>query len=473
MSHVALPDIAFSSKRLFLFLLAVVAFLLIGYGMPEQEGLSREGQLSLALMVAAVIVWVAEIFPLALAALLMTVMQPVVGVAPMMTAMQNFANPIVFFMLGMFCFTFAFTRSGFSERVALWISLLAKGSPSRMVLCFIAGGTIISMFMADVPVVIMLTPVALKVLENNNCMPLKSNFGRCLMIGLPIGVLVGGIATPTGASMNILTMQFLQDLAGVNIYYLEWSAIGVPVALCLIPLAWQVLMKIFPLELTRLEKSDDLKGEYRKLGPMSKAEIKFVIFMLINVILWSTDRIHGIPLPVLAVVGGVLLFFPGIDLVNWEYAAPRMGWEITMLTGGACSLSMALWKTGTAAWIGKVCLVGLVGLPVWALMVGIALFAVWIHALVPNSTAIIAVFMPTVIAMASETGINPSLVALPLGFMSSASLVLVIDSVQLVTFQHRYYSMLDYLKAGTALTVFWVSITVLSVLCIGSLLGLY
>lgn len=473
MPQAALPAIPFSIKRMTLFALAVAAFLFIAYGMPAQEGLNRQGQVALALMVAGVIVWVAEIFPLALAALLMTVMQPVVGVASMSTAMQNFANPIVFFMLGMFCFTFAFTRSGFSERVALWISLLAKGSPARMVLCFITGGTVISMFMADVPVVIMLTPVALKVLESNNCVRLKSNFARCIMIGLPIGVLVGGVATPTGASMNILTMQFLRDMASVNIYYLEWAAIGIPVALLLIPIAWKVLMLLFPLEIDTLAGSDSLAEDYRKLGPMSREEIKFIAFMLINVVLWSTDRIHGIPLPVLAVIGGALLFFPGIDLIDWEYAAPRMGWEITMLTGGACSLSMALWQTGAAAWIGKVCLVGLVGMPVWLLMVGIGAFAVWIHALVPNSTAIIAVFMPTVIAMANETGINPALVALPLGFMSSASLVLVIDSVQLVTFQHRYYSMLDYLKAGTTLSIFWISITVLSVLWVGSLLGLY
>ncbi|MEG2172138.1 MAG: SLC13 family permease [Desulfovibrionaceae bacterium] len=473
MTQAVLPSIVFSPKRLILFIVAVTAFFLIGYVMPTQEGLTPTGQLALGLMVAGVIVWVGEVFPLTLAALLMTVMQPIVGVAPLPVALQNFANPIVFFMLGMFCFTFAFTRTGFSERVALWISLLAKGSPSRMVLCFIMGGTIISMFMADVPVVIMLTPVALKVLENNNCKKMSSNFARCILIGLPMGVLMGGIATPTGASMNLLTMQFLHDLAHVDIYYLEWSAIGVPVALLLMPIVWQVLMRLFPLELDTLVGSENLSEEYRKLGPMSREEIKFVIFMLINVILWSTDRIHGIPLPVLAVVGGALLFFPGVDLIDWEYSAPRMGWEITMLTGGACSLSMALWQTGAAAWIGKICLVGLVGLPVWMLMGGIGIFAVLVHALVPNSTAIIAVFMPTVIAMAQETGINPALVALPLGFMSSASLVLVIDSVQLVTFQYRYYSMLDYLKAGMSVAIFWTAITVASVLFIGRLLGLY
>ena len=37
----------------------------------------------------------------------------------------------------------------------------------------------------------------------------------------------------------------------------------------------------------------------------------------------------------------------------------------------------------------------------------------WIHLLVPNSTAIIAVFMPMVIALAQSKGINPAVLALP------------------------------------------------------------
>lgn len=468
----AFPQIAFSPKRFSLFCLAALAYILIGYVMPAQEGLSHNAQLSLALMVAAVIVWISEIFPLALAALLMTMAQPLLGISSMPEALKNFANPIVFFMLGMFCFTSAFTRSGFSERVALWISLMAKGDPKRMVFCFIAGGTIISMFMADVPVVIMLAPIAIKIIEDNNCKKLESNFARCLLIGLPLGVLMGGIATPTGASMNLLTMQFLHDLANIDIYYLEWSAIGIPVALILIPTVWFILIKIFPIEIDCVSCDGNLQERYLNLGPLKKDEIKFIIFLLVNIILWSTDRIHGIPLPVIAVIGGALLFFPGIDLIDWEYAAPRMGWEISMLTGGACSLSMSLWNSGAAAWIGNLFLTNLIGLPVFVLMLGIGIFAVFIHALIPNSTAIIAVFMPTVIALAQEIGINPALVAIPLGFLSSASLVLVIDSVQLITFQYRYYSMKDYLKAGLSVSVFWIPVTVIFVKVIGSALGL-
>lgn len=470
----ALAPIPFAPKRLLQIACAVASFLIIAYGVGPFEGLTPQGQRALALMVAAVIIWVTEAFPLAVAAMLMTMVQPLTGVATLPVALTNFANPIVFFVFGMFCFTFAFTRTGFSERVALWISRLAKGSPSRLLFCFIAGGTILSSFMADVPVVIMLAPVALKVVEQNKCGVKSSNFAKALMIGLPLGVLIGGIATPTGASMNVLTMQFLRDMAGVNISYLEWAAIGLPVAVILIPFVWFLLLRLFPLELDTLTNVECLDDAWRDLGPMSLQEKKFLIFVLINIVLWCTDRIHGIPLPVLAVLGGAALFFPGLDLIDWKYSFPRMGWDILILIGGACSLSMALWTTGAAAWIGTSLLGGLLDLPVWALMLGIGFFAMWIHLLVPNSTAIVAVFTPTVIALAQSKGINPAIFALPLGFLASASLVLVIDAVQLVTYQYGYFSMRDWLKTGVILSVVWIPLTVGSVLLIGGgLLGLY
>ena len=52
--------------------------------------------------------------------------------------------------------------------------------------------------------------------------------------------------------------------------------------------------------------------------------------------------------------------------------------------------------------------------------------------------------------------------------------VLVIDAVQLVTYQYGYYSMKDWLKAGVTISFIWIPLCVASVLFIGGgVLGLY
>ena len=64
--------IPFSPRRAIKLLAAVAAYVAIAYGFGPVDGLSHQGQCSIALMVAAVIIWVTDALPLAVAAILMT-----------------------------------------------------------------------------------------------------------------------------------------------------------------------------------------------------------------------------------------------------------------------------------------------------------------------------------------------------------------------------------------------------------------
>ena len=77
----------------------------------------------------------------------------------------------------------------------------------------------------------MLVPVALVILQGNRCAPRDSSFGRALMIGLPFACLIGGVGTPAGSSMNAMTIGLLKDTANVNISFLEWACVGLPMVL--------------------------------------------------------------------------------------------------------------------------------------------------------------------------------------------------------------------------------------------------
>lgn len=66
---------------------------------PHPEGLSSAGQKSLALMVSAIIVWVSDALPLAMACSLFLFLQSVLGTANLSTALQRFAIPPVFLLL--------------------------------------------------------------------------------------------------------------------------------------------------------------------------------------------------------------------------------------------------------------------------------------------------------------------------------------------------------------------------------------
>ena len=69
-------------------------------------------------------------------------------------------------------------------------------------------------------------------------------------------------------------------------------------------------------------------------------------------------------------------------------------------------------------------------------------------------------------------GINPAILAVPLGFSVSAAVLLPLDSVSLVTYQAGYYKMYDMFKPGIIISIAWIIITTALMYLIATPLGL-
>ena len=191
---------------------------------PTPEGLSLAGKQSLALMISAIIIWVFDALPLAMSCTLFLFLQGVLGTVSLDDALRNFATPPVFFCFAMFCIVVAFQNSGLTRRIVLWTSMKSQGRPGRLLFLLMMMSGLLSTILADVPVVAMMFPVALFLLEKNGCVPGQSSFGKAVMLGLPLACLIGGVGTPAGSGTNILTMNMLASTAGVQISFFQWSA---------------------------------------------------------------------------------------------------------------------------------------------------------------------------------------------------------------------------------------------------------
>ena len=437
---------------------ALAAYTILA-GMPAPEGLSPAGQKSLALMVSAIIVWVSDALPLAMACSLFLFLQSVLGTANLSTALQRFAIPPVFFCFAMFCIVVAFQNSGLTRRIVLWTSLKSRGEPKRLLFLLMMVTALVSSILADVPVVAMMFPVALFLLQQNKCPVGESPFGKAVMLGIALAALIGGVGTPAGSGTNILTINMLENAAHVSVSFFQWTAIGMPMVLLLTPVAWWALIKVYPPEIQHLVGMESIGEDYARLGPLSRKEKCFLLFLSINLLLWCSSGTHGLPLPTAAVLGCVLFALPGVGLITWEEDRSKIGWDILFLVGTASSLGMALWENGTATWIANACLGGLNALPLTVVIALVSLFTILIHLVIPVNTPIVTVVLPPVVAIAVSMGINPAILAVPLGFSVSAAVLLPLDAVSLVTYQAGYYKMYDMFKPGIIISIAWIIIT--------------
>lgn len=460
-----------TKKILWIIGLVVLYFILAK--LPTPEGLKLAGQQSIALMVVVVISWVTEVVPIAISSLFFVFVQHIIGIQPMGPAVANFANPTLLFVLASFFLAIALFESGLSKRISMKISILSKGDPGKALLYIMSACAALSTVVSDPPCAAAFFPIGLSLLEKNGCKVGTSNYGKAMMIGIPFAALIGGVGTPAGSSLNVLALSLLKSTSNIEVSFLQWSAIGLPLVVVTIPLAWKLLMWMFPPELDRLAGIEDIEKDYQALGSLTTKEYKFITIITLMLITWFTEPFHKVPLPATATIGAVLFFLPGIDLLTWENSKNRIGWDTILLIGAASSLGTALWQSGAALWIAKTALAGITGAGAFVVILFVVVFTILIHLLVPVNPAIVSIMVPSLAAMAVSMGVSPAFLVIPMGFTVSAAFLLPLDPVPLITYPARYYSMVDYFKGGWPVCILWTIVMTAGMLLLARPMGLF
>lgn len=449
-------------KLLILVVCFAVYFILTSLSTPE--GLTENGQKAIALMLVAIILWVSEVIPIGVSSILLLVIPNLLGIEPMGDTLSNFMIPTVIFIYSAFNIAQALTGSGLGNRISLIVSSLFGTKPDRVLLSFMLPTTILSMVLLDIPTALILGGLAYALLQKNNCKPGESNFGKAMMVGIPVAAAIGGIGTPAGSGLNILTINLLENTAGVQINFLQWSVIGIPMALILTFIAWFVIKKMYPAEIDRVEGLDDVKQELKELGPLSTKEKKFSAIFIVTLILWFTSPFTGINATVVAIITAGVFYLPGIELATWDRAKKTVGWDSLFLVGAANSLAMMLVSTGASEWIANTFLGGLSDAGIIVLLFAVSAFGVLTHLIVPVANAVLAVAIPICAVLAAKAGINPAYLVLPIGFTASDVFLLPLDPIPLTTYNYGYWKMPDMIKPGVVISLFWIVANVIFML---------
>lgn len=458
-------------KRLTLLLLVIIVYFIL-ISLPTPEGLPYEGQKALALMIAGVVGMVFNILPLTILGCLLVVLQPVAGISTLNDAVAWFAQPTLFFIVGGFISAVAFETTGLSKRCAYNLAKLSKGNPNKLLFFFMMGAALMSTIFADMIVVIMLMPIALMLLKNSGCEPGKSNFGKALMIGIPIGALIGGMGTPAGAAPNAVALSLLREIAGIDITFAKWTMVAMPIVIILTPIAYKIMSLAYKSEINHLEGMEKVDEMLKELGKMTLPEKKFLCTFALIIIGWLTESIHGFGIPIIAVIGAALMFLPFNNVLTWKDTESRVDWPTIFTIFSINSLGMAIWKTGGADWIASILSGSLNGFSPSVVLILVGLFTVFIHLLIPVNSALVSIIIPIVCTVAVALEINPAFLALPVAFLVSCSCLLPLDAVPLVGFWTGYYKMYEMFKPGLFISFAWIAVVLVIMLTLGNAMGL-
>ncbi|MCX7679298.1 MAG: DASS family sodium-coupled anion symporter [Spirochaetes bacterium] len=460
-------------KRIIYFTVAVVLFILILLlpdVSPITEGnrtilLSHKGKISLAVMAFTVVLWVTEAVPFPIAGLISLALLTILKVDNFKNLVaEGFGNSIVLFFIGVLILSAAINATSIMKRITLILLYRLGHRPSLIILTFLITGTLLSAWITDMAVAAMLLPLGLGILRNAGAEKLKSNFGKALMISAAWGPLIGGIATPAGCGPNPLTIGFLRDLAGIDFSFLDWSIIGFPAAILMIPFAWWILLFFFPPEnITLSISSQEYQTRINELGRITRKEIFVIVIFILTITLWilepfiksfTNGAIDYLEISFVAFACACLFFLPGIEVLSWKHAESEISWGGIILIVTGLSLGMAIYKTGAAEWMAYV-LFGSIGslhpiAIVFVITIGVSLMKVMFS----SNTVTGIIVVPLLIALAKTTNISPALLAIPAGITSSLSFILVSSTpTNVIPYSSGYFTIVDMAKAGIIMTI--------------------
>ena len=244
---------------------AASQFLASGPNSVTPDELAYSMKIVLALLLLMIIWWISEAIPLPATALLPPVILPwfhlsgIQGVEAhdlnLKTLLANYANPVIYLFLGGFLIAGAMQKWRLDRRFTLW--LLTRGTlanDSRSILLSLMVVTaLVSMWISNTATAAMMLPLGLGILSLMGSSPGSSRYGTAVMLGIAWAASIGGVGTiigtpPNGIGLGILNTVFAHDPSYHRITFLEWMAFGVPYVVLFVPVAWSIVLRLFPPE---------------------------------------------------------------------------------------------------------------------------------------------------------------------------------------------------------------------------------
>lgn len=402
-------------KRIINLLMGPALFLICGFFLPETLFADFAARAAVGTIAWMAFWWITAPIDYAVTAFLPIAINALIEMTDMSAIISNYASETILLLLGASIITVSWEETGLDKRIAArFLGLIGDNLRYQIVFWFILSA-MLSSILPNAVVCATMTPIAVAMLtyigEGNIA---ESRIGSKLLLTIAYAAGLGGIATPLGGAMNLVTVDYIQQITGEEYIYMHWVIRFLPIFI--------VLMILNILFMLRDVKKDESLGgsreffinEYKRMPPMKLEEKWSLALFVIATVLAFTRQLYQDILPGLKpayafIICGIITFLivdkDGKRVMVWKSAQKKIIWELIYIFAGGLAAGTLISDTGAAQSIGDA--VTKLGLTGGLLTVFVIITVTLLMSDITSNTATAAVAIPIVISIVQGIGLNP------------------------------------------------------------------
>lgn len=336
-------------------------------------------------------------------------------ITDMSSVISNYASETILLLLGASILTVSWEETGLDKRIAAKFLGLVGGSVRGQLVFWFMLSMILSAVLPNAVVCATVTPIAVSMLKFAGEGDIaQSKIGSKILLTIAYATGMGGIISPLGGAMNLVTVDYLQQVTGQEFMYVSWVVRFFPIVVVLIiSNIWFMLRNV--------KKTDTLGGskeyfisEYKKMSKMSKEEICALVMFLIATVLSFTRQFYQDLLPglkpayafiICAIIAFLFTKKDGNRLMKWKTTQSKIVWELIYIFAGGLAVGTLINGSGAAKAIGDA--VSSWGLDGGLFTIFVIITVTLLLSDVTSNTATAAVAMPIVISIVQGIGKDP------------------------------------------------------------------
>lgn len=404
--------------------------------LPPIEGLSQQATIALGIFFCAVVFWVFDVLLDFATGLLMCAAWATTGTVPFNVAFAQFSSDTWFLLLAALCLGVGVSKSGLLSRISLMVMEKFPASFRGQTAALIVSGNIIGPMIPSVTAKCSIFgPFAKEISENmgyeNDSKGAAGLFGAMFM-----GFGITGPAFLSSSFFCYTLLGLLPESVQTQMTWTTWAISALPWTLTIMILGYIAIQFLYKPENDTKLDPQYIRKCIASLGSLTKDEKMVSVVLGISLLLWITEKIHGISSANVAILATCALI--GTGVMNRDDFRRGVSWDSVIFIGCIINIGTVFDRLGINEWIGT-----LIGPLMTVLLSNIWLYifvgAILIYIsrfFIVSMVATFSIFTIIITPFAVEAGINPWVTA----FVLLASVNVFYMFYQNSTYLAGYYA---------------------------------